>query len=158
MLVDVYTEETARVWLVLRDEGEDLCIEEAGTEQVGDQPDWLDHELEMVGWQCLLGAGYHCADFPRFGPIADWALEHRLAPGQPFMICMYPPRYYKCGEYGSEVDCDYEWDFAVREPVAPADFAIAWLAFMTSARACYDERRTREANLAADRPIDGSHK
>jgi hypothetical protein len=108
-LVDFMGEGECYVWFCFIEEGFDICLDRCADREEGEQPEWLDHELEMSGWDFFEGMG--CHNFSEdFGRYAKWALEEGLAPYQPFRIWFKKPRYYRCSyEYPDEWDVEWQW-------------------------------------------------
>lgn len=102
---DFYSEKKVRVWLLF-DPRDDLCLSRAEPgEEIGEPPDWYDYEIDGVGWNTILDIGWVK------GKVRSeilWMLAEGIAPGQPFLVDLPKPRYYRCGEYGSETDVEYD--------------------------------------------------
>jgi len=83
-----------------------------------DIPGWLDYEMGEIGIDYMLDIG---VDHER------WALREGVAPGQPFLIRIEPPRYYQ--DYWGECDVEYEWELLDKKPYTDAMALEAWLAW-----------------------------
>lgn len=116
MLVDQYLNWGSLVWLMF-EEGAGGHIMRAGDESVGEMPGWLADEVDCIGWHWML-AGTSDEE-----ALMAWALEHGIAPGQPFPVHVSRPRFWRgWTDYG--YDCDLSYDVEV-ERVEPLDPVIA---------------------------------
>jgi hypothetical protein len=112
VLTDFFSEQLVRVWLVL-DADNDLSVEAAGEDEIGERPEWLTCELANLGWADI-------ADIEHFTYTSKdvdgnewnegqmlWALQNGIAPGQAFLVEMDHPNYTK--DYNYEYGT-YEYD------------------------------------------------
>jgi hypothetical protein len=97
-LVDFFSKEVVRVWLML-DPQNDLSMEECGDDEIGTRPEWLQYALSNMSWSDMLDARLYGEHKLR------WMVENGIAPGQPFLVEMPHPHYSK-----SWTDCGYEYD------------------------------------------------
>lgn len=112
-LTDTYTGRHVRVWVRWTRDGE---LEEVGSYMEGSPPEWWAGD----GWRAELEEVVYGCEWP------ETLLLHGLAPGQPFLLEIYPPRVYRSGEYGSETDAAWDWSIVSRAPLAPHLAAIRW--------------------------------
>lgn len=108
-----------RVWFVYEtDTNGALWLGRADARDVGVEPEWLDWHICQVG----------LADFLGFEPHQDedFMLAHGLAPDQPFLLEIDSPRYFRCGEWGSEWDMEVEWDLVTIAPLSPWEAQHRW--------------------------------
>jgi len=132
-LVSLYTEGWIQQWFWLVEEGKDLTLEEyEDAELWGDSPEWLEHELDAIGWDMFDMGGY--GGDHGVGRLAGWALEEGIAPYQPFLIQLDKPEYYSCGMYGEEVDVHYPWEIVEIVSITPYDAARRWEHYMMERR------------------------
>lgn len=129
--VDVFIPEgPAYVWFHIT-EG-DLCVEEWGIEEWGQEwivqhgedledcwslledgitsykkQEWLVNELDASDWTTILDLGIYDRNFGY--TCVPWMLENGIAPGQPFLLCIQPPKY-SGGSYYDPYDVDVDWD------------------------------------------------
>lgn len=108
-LIEVYAPTFAKVWFRLNFcDGGDLVLHQLEVETVGEKPEWIDSFDDAVefGYGGMFGSG---CDFMLHGHTVhghwiQWAFEHGVAPGQPFLLGLYPPEvsYSYDGEYDEE--------------------------------------------------------
>lgn len=116
-----YKDESARVWLCFafgnHFDANDWDIVECATHSLGKRPEWIDEELGFSGWDFILET------YPEdFRP--KWALAHGIAPCQPFLVELQPPRYST--DYYGESDVDFEWELIRIEPLDTRYAALRW--------------------------------
>jgi len=144
LLVDLYSKEVVRVWLAMNPDY-DLEFEEVGEDSIGERPEWLQYELENIGWDDILGIGYSDDKMPR------WGLEEGIAPGQPFLVELPHPHYYSSQtENGTEHDVDFDPDIIRIRPMVPRAVASAWereWSYIAKARAWKVERDEKQRYL-----------
>lgn len=133
-LTDTYTGRHVRVWVRWTRDGE---LEEVGSYMEGTPPGWWAGD----GWQTELEEVAYGCEWP------ETLLLHGLAPGQPFLLEIYPPRVYRSGECGSETDVEWDWSIVDRAPLAPHLAAIRWEVWLRDQEA---DRRW-EAQVAEQR-------
>lgn len=112
--VNVYAKDVVRVWLKL-DPANDLRLVRCEVDATcGESPEWLDDDVDE-NWDIILEVGwrYSTADVDENEwPEAHflWGLEHGIAPGQPFLVELPTPNWYRCGgyEYPNEWDVSYD--------------------------------------------------
>ena len=125
VMVDVYTPTECHAWLRAARDHDDmrLVVEECGTHQVGEAPEWLEYELSEAGWDTILETNSWSN-----GDQDNWFLRNGVAPLQPFQIVVTPPRYYRCGgwEYPDETDVEYYYEIIGRARMTPKQAARAW--------------------------------
>ena len=119
VLVDFFSREVVRVWLML-DRENDLSMEECGDDEVGTRPEWLQYELENMSWSDMLDArlyGEH---------KLSWMLENGIAPNQPFLVELPHPHYSKSWtDGGYEYDTEYSPEIIRIRPLKPSRVAAA---------------------------------
>lgn len=108
---NIYTPDYIRVWLKV-DPAEDLnFVEDEYTFDIGERPGWLDVEIAEngMGWDDILGVAV-TGGWPN--REIRWLLKEGIAPGQPFLVEMGRPHYYKTGGYcgPEEWGVDYDAD------------------------------------------------
>lgn len=153
-LRDVFFSDGVLVWMRFRVGdwlGVDLGIERCATSSAGDEPEWLRDEESNGGWDVILGKPLT----PR--PWMTFALQHGIAPGQPFLLWLERPKYYRCSYEYDEYDCDYQWDIVRVMPRTAEQSAAAWasaiardaLAEARNRRRAEAERQRRETDVDA---------
>lgn len=118
-LTDLYTPTAVQVWL--RCDGDDF--ETAANSDHGEPPEWFHRDILETGWRYVLDVGTAVGGWPA---ELQWLLEYGLLPGQPFLVQVDEPRWYKTGEYGSEWDCEFDWHFIRAVPRTEAQIARGW--------------------------------
>lgn len=89
------------MWMML-DPRCGLSLESAADDSLGEPPEWMQYELENIGWSYILDVGHGDAGALR------WCLLEGIAPGQPFLVELPHPDYYTSQtEYGVEHDVDF---------------------------------------------------
>jgi hypothetical protein len=118
-LVDFFSKEVVRVWLAL--DFAEGCVDEVGEDEVGVRPEWLQYELENLGWKDILDV--------YSDRMLRWGLEMGVAPGQPFLLEVPHPHYSKDYNYeygGYEYDVNFEWEVLRTRPMPPKQVAALW--------------------------------
>lgn len=131
LLVDVFAPEEIRIWMRLVSDGRgDLEPEECGDEVVGERPEWLDCELEQMGWDDILSTDY-CWGEKHPGPgwtfsthKTQWAMERGIAPYQPFLLAFEKPSYST--SYEGECDVEYGWEVVCVLPWKTESIVRVW--------------------------------
>ncbi len=78
---------------------------------------WLHEEISALDWKFFLGIPW------REG--LEWAMEHGIAPYQPFLIWIEPPIYSR--DYWGETDVDPgEWDILAITPLSAEEILENW--------------------------------
>jgi hypothetical protein len=162
---NVYSTVACYVWLYLVRDGVDLAVEPyLGADDFGTVPEWFDYEIGNCGWDGIISPDYKSwrsdespSDFD--GTWNNWGLEQGVCPGQPFLVEMKHPHYYKCGgyEYPEEVDVEYYWDIVMRAPYSAKQAARIWVQWQKKCadncqvmqRAAARLRRRRARNVEA---------
>ena len=83
--------------------------------------DWLEFELDMLGWDWLLGVGGSGGD-----EVATFLAREGLAPGQPFLVWLSPHYSTTNTDWGYEYDLDVDMLVVAREPLSIAEAATRW--------------------------------
>lgn len=161
-LVDRYAPDGVLVWLRLDDfpgdymSAGDLRLVRCDRERAGVAPEWyvdeyadseLDHALHIgfgIDWDC-----------PRFNH-ARWAIRRGLCPGQPFLVAIDAPEWYRCSYEYDEYDVNWTSSLIDRVEVPAAIAAARWARFLTrrAARLEADRRRRDDEQSAAETAID----
>ena len=138
---NVYSTVGCYVWLQLVRDGIDLAIEPyLGADDFGAVPEWFDYEIGQSGWDGVISpefVSWRADDAPSdfAGTWNNWALEHGVCPGQPFLVELKPPHYSKCGWEYEEWDVEYYWDIVRRAPRSAKQSARAWAQWQTACTA-----------------------
>lgn len=121
-LVDECSEEVCRIWFYL----EEFCLSLAQLNLAGDMPSWLEIERDQAGWDGILELD------PRDDERVTWAMENGIAPGQPFLMEIHPPRYFQCGSPfdGEEWDVEYSATLVKVAHLAAPEAADQWEAWI----------------------------
>lgn len=126
-LVDLYNEDGVRVWLRLDDDCRgDLDIRLVRGPRIGTPPGWFTEECSSSGLDMVLHAQWRP---DTRDDRAVWAIERGLCPGQPFLVAIDPPRWYRCSYEYEEYDVEWTWDILDVVPRTPARAARAWAGF-----------------------------
>jgi len=139
-MMDFIGEEECYVWFCFIEEGYDLLLDRCGDDQDGDNPKWLDDELEMSGWDFFQGMGSNWCWDNDFGRFAQWALEMGIAPYQPFRIWFKKPHYYRCSYEYDEWDVEWSWDVDRVIRISDWDAVRRWEHYMMERRRFITER------------------
>lgn len=114
MRINLYNEDSLRIWLRCVDGGEDVYleqIEDRTVQDIGEVPEWFREELSQGGLDGMIdhrhltiesGVGWVFAQ-----TWTQWMLENGLVPGQPFRVGIDKPHYYKCSYEYDEWDCEW---------------------------------------------------
>lgn len=117
---DIYTEDGMMyVWYRLVLCGGDLSPESCSLDSRGRIPKWSesgDMDLEEI-----LGVEWHLGE-----RWLRWALEQGVAPGQPFLVRIAEPRYYRCSYEYDEWDCEWDAEVVRVMPRRPDQSLRAW--------------------------------
>lgn len=131
-------------WLVLYRDGLDLNVEKClDVEEFGREPEWLWHETSDNGWEGIINPAYD-RDHGRWNM---WALQQGLCPGQPFLVELEKPHYYRCSWEYDEWDVSYAFDIVMRDPRSPKQAARAWAGWWKKCAAykvAHERARARE--------------
>jgi hypothetical protein len=124
-LVDFIHPKEIYIWFAFVPNGGDLELERVSDDEDGLWPEWLTFEVEQAGWDFI---DTHNKWGDRFGGNAVWALEHGIAPYQPFRVHCLEPRYYRSGGYEYPEEWDVEWDWDVNRiiPISDWDTIRRW--------------------------------
>lgn len=138
-LVDFYSEAGVRVWLRLDDDCRgDLDIVRIRGPRVGTPPEWFTEECSNSGLDMVLRAQWRadtCDD------RAVWAVEQGLCPGQPFLVAIDPPHWYRCSYEYEEYDVEWSWELLDRMPRTAERAARAWASFYVRRREICEAQR-----------------
>lgn len=90
--------------------------------------EWLQEEVSNVGWPSLLDAtDYHRRTWYGYEfEIIQWALEHGIAPDQPFLVRIDPPHSYRVSYEYDEWDTEHHSEVVTVTPLDPAEGARRW--------------------------------
>lgn len=127
----------------------DMELVDAAEETVGELDSRIESEVEQMGWEDLLDIdNWHQTDEYRGRSWRSgkmhWALEHGLAPGQPFLVRFGKPEYSAPSYYDGEVDVTYDVEFVRALPLDPLVASERWLL-------CLEQWiEDRDASIAAD--------
>lgn len=140
-LCNAGTEDAVYIWYKLvYGGGNDLEPQECGDVQWGGMPNWWD-QTEDKSLDSILGppwtlTKYGSHDFT--DQWIRWALENGIAPGQPFLICIGMPQWYRCSYEYDEWDCDQDAQLVRALPRTPAQALRAWSRTLDRVRRYYD--------------------
>jgi len=122
---------TAFVYMVLRDNGDDLEFQMLSQIPSGT---WLAVEMydEYMLWEIAFGKWNWRSEMP----VADWALQHGICPGQWFVVKLIP-RYEGGYNAWGENDFDFNCKTSIigRENLSPKEHARRWMKFLTAIHA-----------------------
>lgn len=152
-LCDANTEKAIFVWFKLVYDGtSDLDPQECGTDCIGGPPEWTDHEDDLSLGTVMSPAWTHTTvgghDFP--DQWLRWGLENGIAPGQPFLVRIGRPHYYKCSYEYEEYDCEWDVEVVRTMPRSQRQALRAWAAVLPNIQRYYAlflERRDRLRHL-----------
>lgn len=147
-LIDVYAPKYIRMWLAF----EDGYVNSVAEDSVGELPEWYDRDVTELGWESILGS-LGCGGWEWAGDL-NWLVAYGIAPGQSFLVHLDEPRWYRCGEYGSESDCEYDWELLRVQPLSPAIVRARWERAVRGERAARAYSRKRMAELECLRRTD----
>lgn len=122
-MVDVYLPDQIYLWVKFRVDCIDLEPESCAVESMGRLEPIFEYEMDNGGVEGLL---YYLA------PHGDrrwmkWALEHGIAPGQPFLIWVGKPHHYSTWtDCGTEYDTDIDVGVVRVLPNTPRRAARSW--------------------------------
>ena len=133
-LTDFIEKKVCYIWLRLVEDGYDLEVEACADDSGDDYPEWLDYELESMGWDFLDGMADKWGFDNDFGRYAQWALENGIAPFQPFRIVVWEPRWYKSSYEYDEWDREVDWEIQKIIPISDWDAARRWEHLMMERR------------------------
>lgn len=138
-LVDLNTPTRIYRWYKLVHEwGDDLLFESCAVEALGKLPAWVEHNDE-TDIEDMIGVDW-CPQ-----RILHWGLENGLAPGQPFLICIDEPRWYKSGGYEyEEWDCEWDAEIVRVMPRDPRSAARSWARIMEVGRRHREDMERRK--------------
>lgn len=127
-MINLYAPDRVRIWLYIfqyQGDGE-LELEEVDeVHEHGEVPDWLPNDIHETG----LGDVLQLVDEE---DMLNFLLEHGVAPGQAFQIEFERPRWYRCGEYDSDWDVDYDWTLVDRKPMSERDVLASWESYLAT--------------------------
>jgi hypothetical protein len=131
--VNIYTPDRVRIWLRLSPEDGFELEELSSVELVGEPPEWLDTDVRESGWDSVLGVPWLHTTKDEDGNdwsegLLLWALWEGIAPGQPFLVELLKPHWYRCGgyEYPDEWDVEYSAEVLAVYPWPTKRVADAW--------------------------------
>lgn len=152
-MCDVYTSKAIYVWhkLVGR-----VCLdtEECGHYSVGRLPAWRYWDESYSVHDMLT------ADTSSYEEVyIHWALEHGVAPGQPFLLRINEPEYTRCGGYDGydEFDVDWSYEFIRAVPWSRDKALRSWAAFTSNLEKYYEvqEAKSRRVNAFQIQNVKG---
>ena len=117
------------VWFQFVSDSEDLSLECIGVApfELDDMYDglWIDMETQEGGWECIFRTNYYAYN-SNYRSWVGFALEHGIAPHQPFRVRFDPPKYTT--DYWGECDAVFFWDIIYIDPITdPAQRWQNWL-------------------------------
>lgn len=145
-LVDIFRPESCRVWLRLDDDCRgDLDLRRVRGQHIGTPPDWFTEECSESGLESAIHPQWH----PDGGTWAMFGLEMGICPGQPFLVEIDAPRWYRCSYEYDEWDVEWQWELLDREPRTSEKAARIWADFYVRRR----EILTAQRQASADRRL-----
>lgn len=106
-LVNIYCPSEVRVWFSMHPDHfrEDLCLRERGRDRIGTPPEWFtDDPIGRCEEVLDLYGSFRSVDSGEGWVFTErstlWALEHGIAPGQPFLVRISEPQWSQ-DYYGS---------------------------------------------------------
>lgn len=122
VMTDVYFDDVVYVWARLLPGGSwgDLDLELYDGPSIGEMPEWFSDYGEWLDGALIR---YRCGT----PSSITWALENGIAPGQPFLLEVGPPRSYRCSWEYDEWDVDYDVGLVRVLPNSIDRAARSWL-------------------------------
>lgn len=145
-LTNIYLEDTVYVWYVLVEEGgQDLGLESWENSDIGELPEWFDYEASETGIASILEDSYTWSYHGEgLSQMAQFAMEHGIAPFQSFRIRMDRPLYYSSSyEYPNEIDVEHYWEVDKITPISDWDAARRWEHYFQECRLDIEQREQR---------------
>lgn len=139
-LVDVFFEDRAYVWYRLHQSTPDfdLDMERFEGNQIGETPEWMEEYEDVSTLMHKLTQGSY-SSWTGF----NFALTEGIMPGQPFLLELGMPRWYRCSYEYNEWDVDYDIEIVRVLPRDPQK-VTAWIDRATFRKKRYEEKRARE--------------
>lgn len=94
---------------------------EAAHVEHGMMPEWYQYEIDQNGLPGILGDEVQ---------TPEWMLQMGIAPGQPLLLRIYPPHWYKSSWEYDEWDVEWDWDVICVLPLEPAVVLERWSSWL----------------------------
>jgi hypothetical protein len=145
-LCNVYTKESVYVWYRFIEDAIDVEPDSCEQDSIGRMPLWM-ADNEDFDIDIILNTSFRDMRW------ATWAIEHGLAPGQPFLLRIDSPDY--SSDYWSG-EVDVKWNYAVLRamPCKPERAARSWERVVRNINAFITARDEYRAKLDTLRRTD----
>ncbi len=117
-LHNVYTKESVYVWYRFIEDALDVEPDSCEQDSIGRMPLWM-ADNEDFDITIILDTRFRDMRW------ATWAIEHGLAPGQPFLLRIDSPDY-SSDYWTGEVDVEWNYEFIRAMPCKPERTARSW--------------------------------
>ncbi len=118
-LVDRYTEEHILVWMhLLPTPCSNLSLEKLSCPEIGVVPSWFECEdpVSVVSDEIESAHRYLTAEFSYAN--SDFALREGIAPRQPFLVQIYPPKVVGSDYFDEDCDVEWTWKVVAKKPLS----------------------------------------
>lgn len=140
-LCNVYTKKAVYVWYRFIEDALDVEPDPCERDSIGRMPMWM-ADNEDFDFDIIVDAYHH-----REMSWANWAIEHGLSPGQPFLLRIDSPDYSGPDYWTGEVDVEWNYEFIRAMPCKPERAARSWERVVRNINAFITARDEERAKL-----------